>query len=333
MSQQQGPKDSNVFEQAGWNPENPRFGDGSQFAYSADDGKRAEYLGQMFAGWGYQQIIPVINVVMIILGWFSVSVEALMRHRFGSRYFTFTRYLFGLFALLVVSSAATVATTLLGLYRGGTYNGRSMLAAGAFSLLFTLVYLVVGALHLIRQWVMRINGERWYTRSIGVSWLSFLIGTGVGPIEVSKELHWLLGPRLPRLTVNDWTLYRFVEPALVVVVGVFLHGALSGGVALYFYLAAITLAIKNNYLYAKANNHILDHGDAELTSYFLAAALKGEDKRNTAGFSVVRPVTPLALGAERANPTGVETLARPEDFAQTVRETLGQPQAEATPKP
>lgn len=316
MSQQEG---GSLADMAGWNPKNQQFADGTSYATNATDAAKMEYLAKMGTDWTYNQLLPWINLAIIIMGWFAISVEVFLRHTFGERYLNILRVFLAAFAMGLVVFGAQVGGALGSLY-GERPN--ALQAAGGFlgGVVLQFVYwgfLGFSAYHLWQTYQRNKRGERWYSHSFGISRLSFLIGRRVtaGPVD---------------FTINDWTLYRFVEPGLIWACS-FIGGFLSGTLGFFLFLAAVTMFIKNNYLYSQARGRILDMMDAEIERDYLTQAMQGTDKRQTAGFTLVRP--PRAMDRNNdgipdplqrpAAPAPTVPSARP-DFSDVLADTIGQ---------
>lgn len=258
----------------------------------ATDGSKMEYVAHATIGEVYRDALPWINLIIIVLGWFSISVEVFLRHSFGERYLNLLR----VFLALTVMSLLTLVSQMVMFTQIGS---GSVSSDAGFLGIYALYYLpqvffLVSLVHLVHNWRRSSRGERWHSRSFGISHLRFLIGRRLGH-----------GPF--RMIVDDWLLYRLVEPLLVMLLALFL-GQFAGGLGFYLFLAAGTLFIKNNYLYALERGRVLDMIDSEIEQDFMEAAFSGEDKRQTAGFTLVR-----APRAVDRNNDGIP------DFIQTAR--------------
>lgn len=286
-----------------WNDPLPTVGS-NIFATDANDAQKAQFLASLAGGWAYQQIAFFVTLMSIVLGWFSVSVEVFLRHSFGERYLSLLRLFMSWIALSFFATGGQIMA-LVGVGTSNTDRG-ALSALGGFAFFQVLYWVFIGMSiwHLWRISQRNRRGERWHSWSFGISWLNGLIGRKIGPV-----------------VIDDWSLYRFVEPVLVLVLA-FVFGIFSGVVAVWFFVASVTLFIKNNYLYSQSRGRMLDMIDAQIASDYFQAALQGQDKRQTAGFVMVRP--PRALDR---NQDGIpDPLQAPQtvDFSRTLNETVGE---------
>lgn len=281
---------------------------------------------------------PLADFITVLLRLFSASAEVFLRYRFGERYFSIARYLVGFVALCIVETMALFVCSLVYLgvtLRGGlnalisntaTDNVR-FTALVSFFAIYAALYLIVGALHLMRIWIGNRTGERLHSYSSGTSWFSFLIGMGAGPLKC-----------------DEWTIYRFVEPLFLILLGVLAEWRLSASmgrlfaafIGVFFSVLAFVLLLERNHWYSRMRASMLDRRDAEIASEAELAA-----RRNTQAyaFSVVRISSSLVSTNERWR-AALVALAHPDLVAATVRKTLRLPepqiaggQARALPVP
>jgi hypothetical protein len=96
----------------------------------------------------------------------------------------------------------------------------------------------------------------------------------------------------------------------------------SHSVGNWLWLVAFTLVVKNNYVYSQARAITLDLIDGQIVARFQEAAMKEQDKRTTAGFTLVRSPVPLDLDGDGVSNFGQQSaapLAFSEDIAATIR--------------
>lgn len=248
------------------------------------------------------------QIVMILLGWWSLPLELLIRKEFGERYLSLLR----IWIAWMLLGAFTFFYALYATFAGNpmaffAYSGmtHSLFNTGVEGLTFHLFYyafLSGVVFHRYRIWKRTKDGVVWLSTSFGISHLS--------------ALPWHLLRRIPTIgqwiTVDDYFLYRFVEPALCFVLGRLLY-RLDGLTGSFVVISAVALFIKNNLAYAEARGRVLDMIDAGIESQYLADALAGRPKETLAGFSVV-PV-PVSGLFDEAEP----------DYAATVQESLAVP--------
>ena len=82
-------------------------------------------------------------------------------------------------------------------------------------------------------------------------------------------------------------------------------------------------------MYAQAHGRLLDLVDAQIEGQYLQAALRGDDKRQTAGYSVVRAPSALDKDGDgmpdtlqTAPPSQPAPQAEGLDFGDVVKETM-----------
>jgi hypothetical protein len=101
-----------------------------------------------------------------------------------------------------------------------------------------------------------------------VEWHSMYMGTSLLPLPLKRE-----------------TVFKFIEPALVLLAGHFLW-AFSPQVGLWLTLASGGLFVNNHIAYHNQRQAILDMRDAQIESRYLSDALSGKPASETAGFVV-----------------------------------------------
>lgn len=287
----------------------------------------------------------VINLTMIVLSWFSITVEVFLRFEFGERYLSL---LCLLLAYMTFQTFQMLYFLVIGLFGLGnpmgwffnTPNWGTLLAGGVHSFLYHLFiygFFGLSALHLIRIAQRENVGQEYHTASFGVSWLTYLpwdVWEGVLdisflavghlwhglmrliPVPLGRDLLERLASYVPvalirnTLRADDWKFYRFFEPLLCYLMAQTLKPT-DGLLGTWLLIASAALFIKNNMVYFNLRSRALDLMDAQIESVYLQAALQREDKRQTAGFTVVPVPMQFADNAE-INPSA------------TVEATLGQ---------
>jgi hypothetical protein len=292
-----------------------------------------------------EMVNVLLNLTMFVLGWFSITVEVFLRFAFGERYLSLLRLCLAYMTFQVFQTLYFLLGWLFG-FAGNPMNWlfnspdlSTLFAGGVHSLLYHLfVYGFFGlsALHLITIAKRENAGQEWHTASFGVSWLTYLpwdawdalvdtVFLLVGRVWnallqrvsvplVRNSLEWFTR-HVPvtliksTLQVDDWKLYRFLEPLLCYLMAKALQPT-DGLLGTWLLIASIALFIKNNMMYFDMRGRMLDHMDSHIESVYLQAALKREDKRLTGGFTVV-PVPMRFVDSSEIDPSV------------TVQETLG----------
>lgn len=191
--------------------------------------------------------------------------------------------------------------------------------AGARTRLYWFIFVAfigLGIYHRFRIWQRERQGIAWHSRSFGVSWLSKV------------------------LPVDDWTLYRYVEPGICLLLGAIVWRYVNGVVGAWLTINGFVLLIKNYILYFQHRERILDMIDARIEASYMQNIMAGAPKQQTAGYSMVRMAMPKDLPALPAATSDMAAtvattlrgapvlapVAAPTngDFADTLRTTLGE---------
>lgn len=230
-------------------------------------------------------VFDPLAMLLRILHVISFSVEIYVRREFGERYIGWLHFLFTLILLSVIISVFRFLY-FLPLIGGGVYPQISGLYW--YGVIFMTGY------HMLRIWQRNRQNIPWHSRSPGISFLSFL-------------------------PVDDWVLYRFIEPALCILMSMVirLFVPFTGN---WLLLASVCLLIKNNIIFNIARGRVLDVIDAQIETKVMSGELAGNDKRQTAGWSsiMVMPALPESISdASTALPKPDQS-----DFAALVQATL-----------
>lgn len=247
----------------------------------SDQQSRAEvsHLSTMLMGPQSMNVLRNLqSLAVILLGFVSVTVEAFIRRDFGSRYWTLLRVV----AAWQVMRFYVLLLNLPEIVRMSFGMGRPMRSMADW---FTYAFLVLALVHLFRNWQRHRAGIPWHSQSFGISWLSFL-------------------------PVHDYVLYRFIEPACVLVAG-WLLSSVDGPTGGWLVLAGMALFVRNNMTFSMMRDRYLDIIDARIESRYFNEVQSGKPKQQTAGWQVV----PIPQG----NLFGDEDEI---DISATVRETM-----------
>lgn len=263
----------------------------------------AAFMTQIFMGKSSLNFFTNMQaLVRIVSGWMSVTIEVFIRRDFGERYLN----------LLRVMSALILMRSFMGLYwlRSAILDviPEAMRPDTAPTFVFNwfqVAFMAMALLHILFIFIRNRQGTLWHSQSFGMSFLSFL-------------------------PINDWVLYRYIEPALCFGFGYWLHARdpLLGG---WIQWSSVALFLSNNLVYNQARSRVLDIVDSQIEGTFFQKMASGEktgSKRETAGFSVI-PVAIDQLG------DAMESAAIAETVAATMGEAPGldQPgEAQASPQ-
>ncbi len=239
------------------------------------------YIANAIMPGAMQAVTTISNILLIVFGWLSVSVEVFIRYDFGERYLSVMRLFlagFMMVTLFVLSSAFSATVTF----------GRTSGPVNLFYIFF-IAYIVLAIIHRLKIWLRYQRRIPWHSFSFGTSRLSAL--------------------NLPVIGHDDWTLYRWYEPILCLVLGWILL-RIDRNLGNWIIVSSIALFMKNQMVYFHQRSRILDLIDAQIEGTYYNAAAFGESKSNAAGIAVVKAIWPVL------------PKKSPFDSAKTVSETM-----------
>jgi len=311
-----------------------------------DEITKVQLVGSLITPKGTMEMVNMtINLFMIVLGWFSITVEVFLRHSFGSRYLSVLRLVLAYFTFQVVEGLYFLVAGLFGLGNPMSWflsppNFSVLFGGNLHSFLyhgFLYGFFSLSAIHLVMIAIRENAGQEWHSSSFGISWLSHLdwqvweklldvIFLAVGrlwhealrliPVPLVRDSLAWLGNQMPvalirsTLQPNDWQFYRFLEPLLCYVLAQTLKPT-DAFLSTWLLIASIALFIKNNMVYFEMRGRIMDLADSRIEAAYLQKALKGENKRFTAGFAVTPvpmqftesgEITPMLPVEQRSEP-------------------------------
>lgn len=198
------------------------------------------------------------NLIGVLFGFASVTMELPLRYEFGSRYLNLLR-------ILAAWQLMRIYNFFLNLPE--IVNLRLVYSAErTIHPWFMYSFLTLAAVHLLRIWIRERSGIVWHSRSNGISWLS-------------------------ALPISDDLLYRFVEPACVIAGGWLLR-SLDGPTAGWLILAGIAMFVRNQITAGHQRDMVLDVVDAKIEARYINEAQSDKPKQATAGWQA----TPIPVG-------------------------------------
>jgi hypothetical protein len=275
------------------------------------DNQKLKYLASIVTPRpAFAAMETLYHVTMIMLGWWSLPLELFLRKEFGERYLSLLRiwiawmllgtftFFYSLFAAMAGDPMAFFA------YSGMTQSMWNTGMSGLLYHLFYYAFILLAIWHRYRIWKRGRDGQPWLSICFGVSHLEMI------PWQRLIEKIPYAGSFISRyVTIDDYFLYRFLEPVLCLLLGRLIH-PVDGFLGTFITISAVALFVKNAMVYNQMRGQMLDMMDAAISSSYLAEALKGRAKEQTAGFSVI----PLPLAG----------LFEDElDLTATVQDTLG----------
>jgi len=235
----------------------------------------------------------LISLMMVLLGWYAVTVEVFFRYKFGERYFNLVKI--GI-ATLIMGGVIQVGQYLSG-FAANYVSIPTVLFS--FALLTGLWWLYLGFTiwHYIAIWLRNQRGETWHSQSYGLSHLY----------------------RIPFFQqFDDWLIYRIIEPAICLALA-FVMWFINRPLGVWLGIAGIALFARNNLAYMQQRDTMLDLLDERIHSRYLADALSGTSKAQTAGWSVAK--VPSTLFHE-VQAVAEAAAADPPDFTSQIAERL-----------
>ena len=271
---------------------------------SAESGGRyparnnVEQMAQIGMNTGaFNFIRNVEMMVRIVMGWSTCTLEVWVRHDFGERYLTVGRIILGWLTIRMFLSLSNLQNSLSWLP-----GIEPMTTENAINRFYITCYLLFSCVHLYRIWYRNFSGVPWHSHSFGRSYLDFL--TWLPPLRIGKY----------SISVTEWMLYRFIEPALCfAVVYYFFPGGFTRSWLLW---SSLAMLVHNNMVFGARRSRFLDMLDSHIESGYynqLQSESTGQQSayRNVGYVEMALP--PIAL------PESTEEI----DMAATVAETMG----------
>lgn len=300
---------------------------------SKDEITKMQFVGSLITPRGTMEMLNVVtNLLLVVLSWFSITVEVFLRFSFGERYLSVLRLLLAYLTFQVVEGLYFLIVGLFGLGNPMSWffsppSFGALFGGNIHSFLyqcFLYGFFSLSAAHLITIAKRENDGQAWHTASFGISWLSYLpwelweglldiVFLVVGrvwheclrliPVPLVRETLAWLGSQVPTVLIrstlqaDDWKFYRVLEPLLCYMLAQTLKPT-DAFLSTWLLIASIALFLKNNLIYFEQRGRMLDLMDSHIESTYLQGALKREDKRKTAGFAVVPVPIQFAENAE-----------------------------------
>jgi len=154
-------------------------------------------------------------------------------------------------------------------------------------LIFSLVPLILGFWHLHQIDKRNARGEAWYSYSFGESRLE----------------------RLPFLArFNNWQVYRFIEPGVVFLLGIFCAAVLQYAPAAWWLIVGgFLMFLRNNAAYTTTRGLQLDLVDSQIMQAFVTPIMQGAAPAAAAGYAGI--AVPTAKIAPTPQPTPQEQIS------------------------
>lgn len=242
----------------------------------------------------------VMRAFLALLSWMATSWEVFLRRDFGERYFSWLRA--SLCGLLLVSYLSFFAMVQQSTPR---------------TVVYAVFIWLVGAASLAQLariwWRTMIERQLWHSMCFGVSWFTVIFQR----LNLWALQQPMIRPIAEALPVDQWFLYRFIEPAIAIALSLPVL-ALDPVLGCWMLFAAMSLAVKNMFTYQEMRNQIMDLIDAQIEKVAVPAALAGWSQQHTAGISLVSVPSHLRrlLLDRQANP------ATPPNYSATLNQAF-----------
>lgn len=241
-----------------------------------------------------------------ILAWFTITIEAFLRHNFGERYYTKANCYVGFLLMCALFLIGTLLAFGFDGYNWGMYT----LFAG---------YVVMSGYHFYRIWVNLQIGEpqhSFYSGTPRLLIIGKIIATFLNPllslvaIAISRFL--LSNRNFKRLTASlkvsppiadiEKFTKLVLEPALVL----FLAFSLSGMISWWLMLSGAALLVYNHLSYQLARNEELDIADSLVDAAFMKRDSGSNEKMRSNVSEILKTVK--------------KRVAEEPDFIETLKE-------------
>lgn len=226
----------------------------------------------LFGGFDvWQQILPYLGLLYFILGWFTASVEGLLRYDMGERYFSRLNFLAGLLVITFFAGTFNIIVGGVSGFFGG--NGFSGLI-----FLVLLVYICMGIVHILGHRRRNKRDEPMHSLFPGKSWFSPLFKV------------------IPFLT--EELFFRVVEPVIVMVLA-FVFFKIDAIIATWLFVSAIALAVHTSMRLENERNVFLDLRDQSIEANWMRAAMQGSPEAEAHGVRLAESTRMIAASTAK----------------------------------
>lgn len=251
-----------------------------------------------------------IEIVMFILGWFTIPAEVFLRHNFGQRWFTVANFFAGALLLLIFGAIESIWTILSGLighfmarmedltnmsaphYQPPTFSFEYLLLNNPF-FFYLLLYLMLGSYELFKIWWRDRTNNPIHSYDDGTSRFRVIMGIVIWVANVIAipivALATLLLPRTlyagikrPKL-INDRPSFitKIFEPLLLIAVTTYLSLCLF---SIWLVISAVALVIHANWKETAQKSKLFNMRDAIIHSNAMRA-LKDQAQQKASALS------------------------------------------------
>src|ERR1700749_1278905 len=212
---------------------------------------------------GFTDSRSLFAFVEFLAGQFAKTIVVFLRWDFGERYFNISDF-FGASLTFIIIAGVVM------LFLSSRSGGNPIADIDTWPLrIFFLCFLVISIYHRFIAWLqMQGDRRRWHSRYAGTSFLRILTA-------------------LP--FVSTYTVQRFIEPALAIVIGSFIF-SFTQPLGAWIIFSGLCLALTEQFAYVRARNRLLDAIDAQIESQHLGDAISGTKTiEETEGFALPVP--------------------------------------------
>lgn len=206
-------------------------------------GKESLHLLRVFNPW--KRFEFVLAVLSLLSSCFTVSIVGFLRKDFGERYFSTVNLMFG---YTVVAYFAFLGN-IIGVATGHHFSW--------LMVFFWAAFIGVSIFHRLEISRKNKRGEEWHSMNVGTSLL---------PVPMKEE-----------------SIYKFIEPALVMTVGLMLW-KISGQAGAWLIIGGLSLFVNNHLVFYFQRQALLDIRDARIEARYMSGAIQGKPAKQTGGF-------------------------------------------------
>lgn len=234
-----------------------------------------------------KNILPVLDFLYFVLGWFTISVEVFLRRDFGERHLTRLNFSIG---FILLGAWLLIVGGIISMARAYNRNAYMDDWSGGFSSMgwMWFGFILLSSIHFIQMWWRSRTDQPLHSLDAGKSWLlplgKLLIGlvniAAFVPIKLfaltlSVEDKKQLEKLLPLVPDSRALTERILEPIAVLIVGAFFlsNGAIALG--MWLTLVSIALTIHTNYRYETERYQFLHIRDQIIEAKHLPKAING----------------------------------------------------------
>lgn len=226
-------------------------------------------------------LVPGYNLFTYVLGWISVPIETFLRRDFGERYYTKPNFFAGIVVLVLFNFSASIGR-MFGRTTGddeGSLMGKVL-----------LLYFIIGIIHFLVIWWREIMGTARFSYDAGRSWLNPLGRLIMGFLNlflnafarllvsiVAPDKKKQLEKGLPVLSDVGTFTERFVEPFVVLILGITAMSMEQVAIGLWCFLSVMALSLVTGLKHQAERGYVLDIRDQMIELHAMRKISEGKE--------------------------------------------------------